>query len=57
MLTVAIFLGWVVIMGLTLVKGWQGHLFKAYSPSQPMIDMQRAKAAELESTNGSASSV
>lgn len=51
MLTVAIFLGWVCVMGITLVRAWQGHLFRAYSPSQPMVKV-RAGLPEAPAQNG-----
>ncbi|KAK9903430.1 hypothetical protein WJX75_005365 [Coccomyxa subellipsoidea] len=52
MLTVAIFVGWLYIMSMTAIKAWQGHLFRAYSPSQPMADLRSAHPAHSPATNG-----
>lgn len=52
LLTVAILVGWVYVMGMTLIKAWQGHLFRAYSPSQPMADLRGPRPAEPAVTNG-----
>ena len=51
MLTVAIFLGWLCVMGMTLVRAWQGHLFRAYSPSQPMVKVL-PESSVRNGTNG-----
>lgn len=51
-LTVAIFLGWVCVMGMTLVRAWQGHLFRAYSPSQPMVKVHADLPEDLARRNG-----
>lgn len=52
MLTVAIFVGWLYIMSMTAIKAWQGHLFRAYSPSQPMADLRSTHPAHSPATNG-----